>query len=49
MFYSGAMFPKWQGSAFATGLVSRALHRIEIHGATIRILAPDKFEQLAIA
>ena len=34
MFYSGAMFPKWQGSAFATGLVSRALHRIEVHGAT---------------
>ena len=34
MFYSGAMFPKWKGSAFATGLVSRALHRIEVHGAT---------------
>jgi len=34
MFYSGAMFPQWKGSAFATGLVSRALHRIEIHGAT---------------
>lgn len=34
MFYSGAMFPKWDGSAFATGLVSRALHRIEVHGAT---------------
>jgi aldose sugar dehydrogenase len=34
MFYSGAMFPLWKGSAFATGLVSRALHRIEIHGAS---------------
>jgi glucose/arabinose dehydrogenase len=34
MFYSGAMFPKWKGSAFATGLGSRALHRIEIHGET---------------
>ena len=34
MFYSGAMFPKWKGSAFAGGLVSRALHRIEVHGAT---------------
>lgn len=34
MFYSGAMFPKWKGSAFATGLVSRALHRIEVRGAT---------------
>jgi len=33
MFYSGAMFPQWQGSAFAAGLVSRALHRIEVHGA----------------
>ncbi|MFT3815852.1 MAG: PQQ-dependent sugar dehydrogenase [Acidovorax sp.] len=33
MFYSGAMFPKWKGSAFVTGLVSRALHRIEVHGA----------------
>lgn len=34
MFYSGAMFPKWKGSAFATGLGSLALHRIEVHGAT---------------
>ncbi len=34
MFYSGAMFPDWKGSAFAGGLVSRALHRIEVHGAT---------------
>src|SRR5471032_2564570 len=34
MFYNGAMFPQWRGSAFATGLVSRALHRIEVHGAT---------------
>jgi glucose/arabinose dehydrogenase len=34
MFYSGAMFPKWKGSAFATGLVSRALHRIEVRGAS---------------
>ncbi|NMM77413.1 PQQ-dependent sugar dehydrogenase [Acidovorax sp. SRB_24] len=33
MFYSGAMFPTWKGSAFASGLVSRALHRIEVHGA----------------
>lgn len=33
MFYSGEMFPKWKGSAFTTGLVSRALHRIEVHGA----------------
>jgi len=34
MFYSGAMFPKWKGSAFAGGLVSHALHRIEVQGAT---------------
>ncbi len=33
MFYTGEMFPKWKGSAFATGLVSRALHRIEVNGA----------------
>lgn len=36
MFYSGAMFPAWKGSAFATGLVSRALHRIEVHGAVAK-------------
>ncbi|NIF86591.1 PQQ-dependent sugar dehydrogenase [Comamonas sp. Tr-654] len=34
MFYSGAMFPKWKGSAFASGLGSQALHRIEVRGAT---------------
>ncbi len=34
MFYSGAMFPAWKGSAFAAGLASRALHRIEVHGAS---------------
>ena len=34
MFYSGAMFPEWKGSAFASGMVTRALHRIEVHGAT---------------
>ena len=36
MFYSGAMFPQWKGSAFATGLVTRALHRIEVNGATAK-------------
>jgi len=36
MFYSGAMFPEWKGSAFATGLVSRALHRIEVNGASAK-------------
>ncbi|MFL6681656.1 MAG: PQQ-dependent sugar dehydrogenase [Burkholderiaceae bacterium] len=34
MFYSGAMFPQWKGSAFAGGLVSHALHRIDVHGAS---------------
>lgn len=34
MFYTGRMFPQWQGSAFAGGLVSGALHRIEVRGAT---------------
>jgi aldose sugar dehydrogenase len=34
MFYSGEMFPKWKGSAFTGGLVSRALHRIDVRGAT---------------
>lgn len=36
MFYSGAMFPQWKGSAFAAGLGSRALHRIEVQGATAK-------------
>lgn len=36
MFYSGSMFPKWKGSAFATGLVSHALHRIEVNGAVAK-------------
>ena len=34
MFYSGAMFPEWKGSAFAGGLASLALHRIVVQGAT---------------
>lgn len=36
MFYSGAMFPQWKGSAFAAGLASRALHRIEVDGASAK-------------
>lgn len=36
MFYSGAMFPKWRGSAFAAGLASQALHRIEVDGASAK-------------
>lgn len=32
MFYKGAMFPQWNGSAFATGLISKALIRITFDG-----------------
>jgi glucose/arabinose dehydrogenase/cytochrome c551/c552 len=31
-FYKGAMFPQWNGSAFATGLASKALVRITFDG-----------------
>lgn len=32
MFYKGAIFPQWNGSAFASGLVSKALIRITFDG-----------------
>jgi mono/diheme cytochrome c family protein len=32
MFYEGAMFPQWNGSAFASGLASQALIRITFDG-----------------
>ena len=32
MFYKGAMFPQWNGSAFASGLASQALIRITVNG-----------------
>jgi glucose/arabinose dehydrogenase len=32
MFYKGAMFPKWNGSAIASGLVSQSLTRITFDG-----------------
>jgi aldose sugar dehydrogenase len=32
MFYKGAMFPQWNGSAFASGLASMALVRISFDG-----------------
>ena len=32
MFYKGAMFPQWTGSAFASGLASKALIRITFDG-----------------
>jgi glucose/arabinose dehydrogenase len=36
MFYSGDMFPQWQGNAFIGGLSSMALIRIEFDGETAR-------------
>ncbi len=36
MFYTGSLFPEWQGSAFIGGLASRALIRIEIDGDNAR-------------
>ena len=36
MFYSGTMFPQWQGSAFASGLGSRSLSRIIVEGASAK-------------
>src|SRR3954463_12918533 len=33
-FYTGDKFPGWKNNLFLGGLVSRALHRIEVHGAT---------------
>ncbi len=32
MFYNGAMFPQWKGSAFISGLVSMSLNRITFDG-----------------
>jgi len=36
IFYSGAQFPQWQGSALIAGLASRAIIRVEIDGDTAR-------------
>jgi glucose/arabinose dehydrogenase len=34
IFYSGELFPQWQGSALIAGLASRAIIRVEIDGDT---------------
>ena len=34
MFYDGKMFPQWKGSAFLSGLASKALIRVTLKGAT---------------
>jgi len=36
IFYSGAQFPQWQGSALIAGLASRAIIRVEIDGDSAR-------------
>jgi len=36
IFYSGALFPQWQGSALIPGLASAAIIRVEIDGETAR-------------
>lgn len=36
IFYSGKMFPQWQGSALAGGLGSSSLNRIVVKGATAK-------------
>ncbi len=36
VFYSGAMFPQWQGSALIGGLASRAIIRVEFNGDSAR-------------
>ncbi len=36
MFYSGKLFPQWQGSAFTGGMASKTLNRILVDGATAK-------------
>jgi glucose/arabinose dehydrogenase len=36
IFYSGGLFPQWQGSALIAGLASRAIIRVEVEGDTAR-------------
>ncbi len=36
IFYSGALFPQWKGSAFAGGMASKTLNRIIIDGASAK-------------
>lgn len=42
MFYTGDMFPAWQGNAFIGGLSSKALIRVEIEGDSAR--EAERFE-----
>lgn len=42
MFYTGDMFPEWQGNAFIGGLSSKALIRVEIDGDNAR--EAERFE-----
>ncbi len=36
IFYKGAMFPKWQGSALVSGLATQSLSRIIVNGPTAK-------------
>lgn len=42
IFYSGALFPQWQESAFVAGLASQAIIRVEIDGDVAR--EAERFE-----
>ena len=42
MFYSGSMFPEWQGNAFIGGMSSKALVRVEFDGVEAR--EAERFE-----
>lgn len=44
IFYTGEMFPDWQGNAFIAGLRSSALVRVEIEGDTAREAERFAFE-----
>lgn len=36
IFYSGALFPQWKGSAFTGGMASKTLNRIVVEGASAK-------------
>ena len=48
-FYTGAMFPEWQGSLFMTSLAGQALWRMTISGANNAITAREKILESSIA
>jgi glucose/arabinose dehydrogenase len=48
-FYTGAMFPEWQGSLFVGALAGQALWRLTISGAHNAITAREKILESSIA